>query len=111
LNSELDLKIIFDSIENSDESHLFITVLAYQCVQAIRNILRGSGINESWAYIRKSLAGHGRVTFNFPQLDNSWICVRKTLVPNKYQSEIYRALRLTKQEAVSFKIDHLSDID
>jgi transposase len=95
LKSELGLRPIFHQKEERIESHLFITVLAYQCVQVIRQYLKSSGVDESWASIRNCLASHGRLTFILPGEEGSCEWIRKTLKPESWQSVIYRALRVT----------------
>ena len=47
LKSELGLRPVYHSKEDRSDGHLFITVLAYQCVQAMRAI-KEAGINDSW---------------------------------------------------------------
>ncbi|MDP1607282.1 MAG: hypothetical protein Q8L93_11710, partial [Rhodocyclaceae bacterium] len=46
LKGELGLRPIFHSKEERSDGHLFISVLAYQFVQAIRQRLRAHGIHE-----------------------------------------------------------------
>lgn len=46
--SELGLRPIFHAKEVRTEGHLFITVLAYQCVQLIRTELKQHGIDARW---------------------------------------------------------------
>jgi transposase len=48
LKSELGLRPVYHHKENRADGHLFITVLAYQAVQALRQKLKLQGINESW---------------------------------------------------------------
>lgn len=43
------------SKEDRSDGHLFITVLAYQCVQVLRTQLRKAGIKDSWASLRDML--------------------------------------------------------
>jgi len=55
LKSELGLRPIYHHKEERTEGHLFITVLAYQAVQVIRQRLKSADINLNW----KSLRGTG----------------------------------------------------
>jgi transposase len=55
LKGELGLRPIFHSKEERTDGHLFISVLAYQFVQAIRRRLRDHDIHESWASLREIL--------------------------------------------------------
>jgi hypothetical protein len=100
LKNELGLRPIYHHKESSIESHLFITVLAYQCVQYIRSTLKASGINQSWWSLRNCLASHGRMTFVLPKEEGSCELIRKTLKPEIGHVAIYRALRITNRPGV-----------
>ena len=62
LKSELGLRPVFHSKELRCDGHLFITVLAYQCVQTVRRRLKDAGINDAWASLRSTLSVRRRVT-------------------------------------------------
>ena len=62
LKSELGLRPVFHSKELRCDGHLFITVLAYQCVQTVRRRLKDAGINDAWASLRSTLSVQRRVT-------------------------------------------------
>ena len=94
LKSELGLRPIYHHKEDRAEGHLFITVLAYQAVQAVRRQLKAHGINESWASLRAILAVQQRVTATFSQRDGRTLHVRKATVPEPALQKIYDALRL-----------------
>ena len=94
LKSELGLRPIYHHKEDRAEGHLFITVLAYQAVQAVRRQLKAHGINESWASLRATLAVQQRVTATFSQRDGRTLHVRKATVPEPALQKIYDALRL-----------------
>ena len=47
LKGELGLLPVFHQTQNRCDGHLFITVLAYQCVQVIRKTLKEHGIHDS----------------------------------------------------------------
>lgn len=57
--------------------HLFITVLAYRCVQFLRMTPKVAGIDESWATRREILAAQLRVTASFRPRDGRTLKVRK----------------------------------
>jgi transposase len=95
LKSDLGLRPIYHQKECRVESHIFITVLAYQCVQMIRKILKSSGIDDSWDTIRNTLASHGRSTIVLPTESGDSDRIRVTLEPDDRQVRIYRALRIT----------------
>jgi transposase len=62
MKSGLGLRPVYHQRENRADGHLFITVLAYHVMQAIRVTLRNRRISESWATIRRTLSSHVRVT-------------------------------------------------
>lgn len=94
LKSELGLRPVFHSKEERTEGRLFITVLAYQAVQAIRRSLKERGINLSWTSLRKILSVQQRVTATFRQRDGRTLHVRKATVAEPELKKIYDALRI-----------------
>lgn len=94
LKSELGLRPVFHSKEERTEGHLFITVLAYQAVHAIRRRLKERGINLSWTSLRKILSVQQRVTATFRQRDGRTLHVRKATVAEPELKKIYDALRI-----------------
>jgi transposase len=94
LKSELGLRPIYHSKEARTEGHLFITVLAYQCVQLLRTRLKAKGIHGSWASLRMILSVQRRVTATFRQRDGRTLNVRKSTVAEPALLKIYQALGL-----------------
>lgn len=92
LKSELGLRPVYHHKEERAEGHLFITVLAYQAVQIIRNILKVKDINLSWNSLRKILARQQRVTVSFKQKNGCSLNVRKSTIAPPRLREIYDAL-------------------
>jgi len=94
LKSELGLRPVFHHNEKRTEGHLFITVLAYQLVQAIRNKLQATGETLSWARLREILSVQQRVTATFRQRDGRTLHVRKTTVAEPALRKIYDLLAI-----------------
>lgn len=94
LKSELGLRPVFHSKENRSDGHLFITVLAYQCVQMIRLKLKKAGINDSWTQLRQTLAVQCRVTTSLQRKDGRTIHVRKSTWAEPELMAIYQALAI-----------------
>ncbi len=94
LKSELGLRPVYHHKEDRSDGHLFITVLAYQCVQFLRVTLKAAGITDSWATLRETLSVQRRVTATFRQRDGRTLNVRKATVPEPELMAIYRALRV-----------------
>jgi hypothetical protein len=92
LKSELGLRPIPHSREDRTNGHLFITVLAYQFVQFIREELKRQDLHESWASLRKTFSIQRRVTVTFTQRDGRTLNVRKTTRPEPDLARLYRAL-------------------
>lgn len=77
LKSELGLRPVFHQREDRTEGHLFITVLAYRLVQAIRRKLEAAGETMSWTRLREVLSVQQRITATFRQRDGRTPHVRK----------------------------------
>lgn len=92
LKSELGLRPVFHSKEDRADGHLFITVLAYQCVQVLRRTLRAAGIQDSWASLRQVLSVQRRVTTSMRRTDGRSLHVRKSTVAEPALLAIYNAL-------------------
>jgi transposase len=92
LKSELGLRPVFHSKEDRSDGHLFITVLAYQCVQLLRTKLKAAGIPESWASLRQTLCVQRRVTASMRRSDGGMIHLRKSTVAEPALKAIYDAL-------------------
>ena len=94
LKSELGLRPVFHSKEERSDGHLFITVLAYQCVQVLRTKLKEAGINDSWACLRQTLSVQRRVTASLRRKDGRTIHVRKSTLAEPALMAIYKALAI-----------------
>jgi transposase len=95
LKSELGLRPVYHSKEDRADGHLFITVLAYQCVQVLRAKLKQAGIHDRWAFLRKTLSIQRRVTTSFRQRDGRTLHVRKSTNAEPDLMRLYRALGVT----------------
>lgn len=95
LKSELGLRPMYHHKEERSDGHLFITVLAYQCVQFLRVKLRAMGITDSWATLRETLSVQRRVTATFRQRDGHTLNVRKATVAEPELMASYRALGIS----------------
>jgi transposase len=92
LKSDLGLHPVFHHNETRTEGHLFITVLAYQLVQAIRHKLKTAGQTMSWSRLREILSVQQRITATFRQRDGRTLHVRKPTVAEPALRAIYDAL-------------------
>jgi transposase len=94
LKSELGLRPIYHHLERRCQAHLWISVLAYQCVQWLRRQLKAAGIDASWHQLRKTLQRHQRVTVSFNTAQGGRLHVRKSATPSAAAAAIYDALGL-----------------
>ncbi len=94
LKSELGLRPIFHSKEDRADGHLFITVLAYQCVQLLRSKLKAAGITDSWNSLREVLSVQRRVTTSLLRKDGRTLHIRKATVAEPALQKIYQALAI-----------------
>lgn len=92
LKSELGLRPVYHHKEERTEGHLFITVLAYQLVQAIRRKLEAADETMSWTRLREILSVQRRITATFQQRDGHAMHVRKATVAEPALRRIYDAL-------------------
>jgi transposase len=92
LKSELGLRPVFHHTEDRTEGHLFITVLAYQLVQAIRRKLEAAGETMSWNRLREILSVQRRITATFQKRGGHTMHVRKATVAEPALRRIYDAL-------------------
>ncbi len=86
---------MFHSKEDRSDGHLFITVLAYQCVQLLRKKLNSEGITGSWASLRQILSVQRRVTASLRHRDGRTVHVRKSTVAEPSLMAIYKALGIS----------------
>ncbi len=77
LKSELGRRPVFHHKEPRVNGHLFITVLAYQCVRLIRRRFREHGMETRWSTLRETLASQCRVTATFQRAAGRTRNVRK----------------------------------
>jgi transposase len=94
LKSELGLRPVYHLKAERADGHLFISVLAYQCVQLIRRQLKEKGMDQRWAGLRETLSVQRRVTACFAQKDGRKLSVRKATQPEPKLKAIYDALGL-----------------
>jgi len=94
LKSELGLRPVYHQITSRVDSHIFISILAYHILHAIRYKLKQHGINESWETIKRDLRTQCRITSTMDCADGKKLHLRKTSLPTPRQLEIYQALKI-----------------
>lgn len=94
LKSELGLRPVYHRAERRIKGHLFITLLAYHVLNAIRHRLRGAGYQMLWSTLRGRLASHTIGTVTMKTDDGKRVHIRSTGKPELFHRDIYRALGL-----------------
>jgi hypothetical protein len=95
LKGELGLRPVFHQKENRADGHLFITVLAYQCVQVVRKTLKAQGIHDSWTTLRSAMSVQQRVSVSMQCSDGRTIHLRKCTRAEPALMRIYQALGIS----------------
>lgn len=95
LKSELQFRPVYHQRENRAEAHLFIAVLAYHIVNAIRHRLLEHDITLSWNTIRKMMRNHQVILTSLQTNDGKTVTILNTSVPEEIHNHIYNALNLT----------------
>ncbi|MEW6756497.1 MAG: IS1634 family transposase [Candidatus Latescibacterota bacterium] len=94
LKGELGLRPVFHFKECRIKAHLFIAVLAYHLLSAIRHRLRDRGYLARWSTIRAKLSTHVMSTVSMKSETGSRISIRTPSRPEPAVGDIYRALGL-----------------
>ena len=105
LKTELGLRPVYHQKTDRVTGHLFITVLAYHLVHAVRYRLKSADINSSWGDLRKQLEGQSRVTITMKQKNGNIVHVRKSTKPELRQQKIYTALGLSSHPGRTIKTE------
>ena len=94
LKSDLNFRPVHHQKESRAEAHLFISVLAYHIVQAVRYKLKHKGINLSRSRLRQMMRSHQLILTSMQTKDKKTITILDTSTPEECHQEIYSALKL-----------------
>ena len=94
LKTDLGLRPIYHQKTDRISGHIFISVLAYHILHAIRYQLLANNITDSWQTIQSKLSTHYRVTTSLKQKDNKTLHIRKSMQANPQQKTIYQACNI-----------------
>jgi transposase len=95
LKSDLNFRPVYHQKELRAEAHLFIAVLAYHIVNAIRHRLSESEITLSWSSLRRMMRNHQLILTSMQSKDGKTITILDTSVPEESHKQIYKALNLS----------------
>ena len=92
LKTDLDIRPIHHQKDKNTEAHIFVGIVAYQLVHAIRHALKQDGIRYSWKRIRDIMSSQTAVTARMKLENGDSLILRNTTRPNTEQAKIYSAL-------------------
>ena len=92
LKSELGLRPVWHRKKQRIRSHLFLGVLAFHAVHALRRQLAAQGMHDSWRTIRNKLGGWERVTSMLRTVQGRLIENRQDTRPAPEAARIARAV-------------------
>jgi len=90
LKSDLQIRPVHHQKDERVESHIYLTILAYQLVNTIRHMLKEQGIDHDWKNITRIMATQTIQTVELPT-DKKNIHLRKPSRPIQEVQHIYRA--------------------
>jgi len=93
LKTDLDIRPIYHQKDKNTEAHIFVGIVAYQLVHAIRSALKQNGINHSWRRIRTIMSSQTTVTTRMKLENKDSLVLRNITRPNQEQIKIYSALK------------------
>lgn len=94
LKSELGIRPVFHYKKQRIKGHIFITLLAYHILNAIRFTLREKGYFMRWDTVREGLSTHVVNTVSLKTEEGKNLYIRNASKPEVFHREIYQALRL-----------------
>jgi len=94
LKSELGMRPVYHYKKERVEGHIFITLLAYHILNAIRFTLREKGYFMRWSTVRDGLSTHVVSTVSMKTKEGKTLFIRDASKAEVFPREIYQALRL-----------------
>jgi transposase len=93
LKTDLDIRPIHHQFDKNTVAHIFLGIVAYQLVHAIRQTLKQEEINHSWWRIRNIMSSQTIVTTRMKLENRDNLILRDMTRANMEQKNIYRALK------------------
>ena len=91
LKSDLGMRPVYHQTTQRISGHIFISILAYHILHAIRYQLKSVDIHDSWETILLKLSTHYRLTTTMQTKEGKTLHIRKSTKPNHEQAKIYKA--------------------
>ena len=92
LKTDLDIRPIHHQKDENTQAHIFVGIVAYQLVHAIRRALKQKGLSHSWRKIRNIMSSQTVVTTRMKLENKDNLVLRHVTRPNQEQSKIYSVL-------------------
>lgn len=107
LKSDMNIRPVYHQNDNRIEAHIFLTVLAYQLANSIRQTLKEHELNYDWKNIVRIMSTQKIQTVKL-QTDTKTIYLRKPSVPIEQARQIYNATQCneTKKAVKKYVVYH-----
>ncbi len=107
LKSEMNIRPVYHQNDHRIEAHIFLTVLAYQLANSIRQTLKENDFNFDWKNIVRIMSTQKIQTVKL-QTDTKTIYLRKPSVPIEPARQIYNATHCkdTKKAVKKYVVYH-----
>lgn len=107
LKSDLNIRPVHHQKDHRIESHIYLTILAYQLVNTIRHMLKDQGIKHSWTTIVRLMSTQTIQTIQLPT-DKKTIYLRKPSKPIEQVQQIYSATncKMTQSPVKKYVVYH-----
>ena len=93
MKTDMDIRPIYHKKDINTEAHIFVGIVAYQLVHAIRCATKQADINHGWNRIRNIMSSQTIVTARMKLENKDSLILRNITSANMEQSNIYRALK------------------
>ena len=104
MKTDLEIRPVHHQKDKNTEAHIFVGIIAYQLVHAIRHTIKQVKINHSWRRIRNIMSSQTIVNTRMKLENRDSLIVRNTTRPNMEQAKIYRALKFKQTNPKMRKI-------
>ena len=89
----MDIRPIYHKKDINTQAHIFVGIVTYQLVHAIRCATKKEGINHGWNRIRNIMSSQTTVTARMKLENSDSLILRNMTRANMEQSNIYSALK------------------
>jgi hypothetical protein len=98
LKTDLNIRPVHHQKDHRIESHIYLTILAYQLVNTIRHMLKKKGIHQDWSNIVRIMNTQTIQTIELPT-DKKTIQLRKPSKPIQEVQQIYKATQCKETQS------------